>query len=175
MSRFLLYIYFKIYQLYCTIWKLIFKKFSRVILVYYFDGNNLKNITMNYYFGIGLSKFRTGVFYLKIFDENGVNHIAFEEKITNIKNIVLYDPLKNPPRRKNITFLNDETSLEVDLCALDNYKMNIEKLIVEPICDLKKILKFLGHDCTHVKIIEMRPFSKTLVDINEIHINQLYY
>lgn len=171
----LLILYFKTYSFYKYLWKHLFLWINKIMIIYYVEKNTLINITWNYYLGWMIDKYQSGTYYVKIFDTNGINYIAFHGHLSGINYITHLDPCQNPPRRKNIILLNNEKSLNINLEILDNYKMNIDKFSKDnAITNLKKIMTFLGFPCTHVKIIKINPYSQKIIKIDDIDIEHLY-
>lgn len=170
-----LYIFIKFYQIYNIIWNLIFSFLGKIMMIYHLEKDELNNITLHYYFDMIPKKFETGIYYIKFIDSNGTNHIAYQGNINQIKDISLHDPSENPPKRKNIALVNHDQFSYSDLHLLDNYKMNIPKSPFVPVTNLSKIMIFLGIKCSHIKIIEIIPFSNKIVKIDDLDINSLYY
>ena len=171
----LLSIYLNIYRYYDLLWKFIFSYIGNIFLIYYINDDDIKNITMNYYFGWNLKKFKSGTYYLKIFDANGTNHIAFIGNIELIHKIKITESFENPPKRKRVILLNENNPININLEVLDNYKTNTKHLQSSSISNLKEITKILGLKCSHVTIIETRPFNKITMDVESVDINYLYY
>ena len=69
--------------------------------------------------------------------------------------------------------LNDGAVVSFDLNILDNYVYNMHKMgtaIESP----NIVFNCLGIQCTHVQILTIVPFKKTVVCITEIEIMDLY-
>lgn len=165
-------LYFKFYQYYIRAWEFLFAKIKQITLVYYIDGNTKKNITPNYYTGYQINKYNNGKFYTKIYDISGTKHAAFTGNLGQIRKLNQVET-KEAPQRKQIFLTKNSEPVNVDLVILDNYKLAISK-INNPVTNLGEILKLMGIDCTHVVIIEMSPFKKTIMAIADVDINELY-
>ena len=166
-----------IYIWYDYIWKLIFTYINKIILIYHIGNDNIiSNITLNYYFGYGLNKYKNGPYYLKLYNKYDTVYLACNGTITDItRNISVVSSHKqnNKPKRKKIILMNNDMTINVDLKILDNYFSQIthyENLIT----DLKIICDTMGIKCTHINVINLNPFSKTLLDINQTDIRELY-
>lgn len=167
-------VYLKVYQWYTFIWHKIFTWIGKVMLIYHIDGDKMKNITWNYYLKYGMEKFKNGMFYAKIYDIRGLNHIAFNGDISHVHRIKA-DSLENPPKRKNVILLDNDIPIDIDLDVLDKYRTNMLHFEDQGIANLGKILTLIGLKCTHVIIIQMFPFNKKTMKIDEVDIDHLYY
>lgn len=167
-------IYLSFYKYYNLLWKIFFSWVGNLFFIYFVHNNEVKNITMNYYFKYNLDKFAEGIYYTKIYNSDGTNHVIFKGVVNDINAIKIEENDKNPPKRKNIILVNDDEPLNVNLEILDNYKTNM-KYVKNSVTNLNEILKFIGINCTHVIIIDFIPFKKTTISINDIDINSLYH
>ncbi len=70
--------------------------------------------------------------------------------------------------------MNNGTPVSVDLQILDNYKINMIHFEDDSVTNLAEITKILGLQCTHITIIEMYPFKKITMEIDNVDINYLY-
>ena len=174
LENFMLHTYLYIYQLYNSIWSTIFNKIGQILLLYYFNGNNLENITWNYYSGKNIDKYKKGVYFCQVYNEYGANYLSFKGDLSNLENFKQVKNIKYP-KRKNILLMNNDRPVEIDLHIFDNYRANIDEVPDSPETELATIAKFFGIDCTHVKFIEIIPFRQKLVPINELNINDIYY
>ncbi len=168
-------IYLKIYQYYIFLRKIFFSCINNVKLVYFIDGDKVKNISINYYLGLKSDNFKTGKYYLKIFNGSGTNHIAFNGNINDVSRIKIAECYDNPPKRKNVILLDNGVPLDINLEILDNYVSNIKYFPEQSIINLGSVLQFLGFSCTHATIIETKPFSKTITDVNDVDVGHLYH
>lgn len=182
-------VYFRFYQYYIRVWEYLFTKIKQITFVYYIEGNTKKNITPNYYTGYQINKYKKGKFYTKIYDISGTKHAAFTGNLGQINKLVEHgnsdssstsyyrdniDVEKNvAPKRKQIFLTKNSEPINVDLVILDNYKLVVSK-INNPVTNLGEILKLMGIDCTHVVILEMFPFKKTIMAVADVDINELY-
>lgn len=167
--------YLKIYFYFDFFWKLLFAWLGKIVLIYHVNNNNIKNITWKYYFGYGLEKHKIGIFYIRIYDIGGMNHIAYYGDITNLQRLELSKFDETPPKRKNIILLNNGIPINIDLDILDNYKKNMKYFNDSSITNLGKILSLMGLNCSHVIIIQTIPFNKIIESVHNIDINYLYY
>lgn len=165
-------LYFKFYQYYIRLWEYLFAKIKQIMFVYYIDGNTKRNITPNYYTGYKINKYKKGKFYTKIYDISGTKHAAFTGNLCQINKLIGMEK-DVTPKRKQIFLTKNSEPLNVDLVILDNYKLAISK-INNPVTNLGEIIKLMGIDCTHVVIVEMFPFKKTIMAVTDVDINELY-
>lgn len=142
------------------------------MIIYYIGSNNKKkNITLNYYLNFNLHKYIIGTYYIILFNKNGSNYFIINNKISFIKNLIPKTDLKH--QRKQCILLNNSDTVGTDLKILDNYKMNMCE-DYNSITKLHIIFNLLKIRCTHINIIESKPFIKLTYDINEMIIDQLY-
>lgn len=168
--NFLLYFY----KCYNSIWKYIFAYFDKLIILYYIENGNKKNITFNYYLNYGLSKFNYGLYYVKIFSLSGMNHIAFDGNIGDIEKIKKFGWIEQPQKRKKIILLDDEAKpININLSILDDYKI-LSTNFKKSVTNLGDVFKILDIGCTSVSIVQFNPFSKKILSVNDTHINDLY-
>ena len=78
-------------------------------------------------------------------------------------------------KRKNVLLMNGDKPVEINLDIFDNYKSNIECVGDNKITKMETITIFFGIKCTHVKFIELIPFSQKVVPISEVDIDDIYY
>lgn len=173
MENFLLQTYLYVYQIYSTIWKYVFSVIGQIMFLYYYDGINVRNITWNYYFGFGLESFTKGIYYAKIYNARGMNHFGYRGKLDELTRIKISNDFIIP-KRKNVLLLNNGIPLEVDLDVLDNYRVHSSIFGVNSINNLPLVLRFLGLNCSHVKIFQTVPFIQQTIPIDKIDINSLY-
>ncbi len=163
------------YNFFNLCWTRFFEQVGKLCLVYHIDEENKpNNITINYYSGIGLAKYNSGKYHVKIYDIHGTSNILFEGHIHHIHKLKSSTNHENPPKRKNIMLSNNDTSLGHNLSIIDKYKQNM-KLVEKPITNLGEILKYLGIKCTHLTIVELRPLKRETFSIDEITIDDIYY
>ena len=166
-------IWLTIYYYYSLFWRIFFSYIGSFIFIYHIKEKKMRNITFNYYFKYGLDKFKNGTFYAKIYNAEGTSHIAFNGEIDHIHKINIQPDITRP-KRKKIILLNNENPLNVDLQILDSYKINMKHLGDSCITNLAEITKMLNLECTHVTIIEMFPFKKITMEIDNVDINYMY-
>jgi hypothetical protein len=167
-----------VYQLHRLLWIFVFTIIGRIVFVYHVENDKSKNITLNYYLGYNMNKYKNGCYYLKICDINGTNSIAFVGNLDNIKlDIFGLCKNENPPKRKTIILYNHEKIISFDLEILDNYFTNSKqcKNDIKPIKNLGKILKIFGITCTHIVVIQLYPFKKEQIEPDKIDIEYLYF
>lgn len=174
LENFMLHTYLYMYQLYNSIWGALFNKFGQILILYYFDGERLENITWNYYLGKNIDKYKNGIYFCQVYNEYGANYFSFRGKLSNLENIKKINEIKYP-KRKNILLLNHDKPVEIDLHIFDNYKANISKISELSVTDLAQVAKFFGIECTHVKFIEIVPFRQKVVPISELNIDDIYH
>jgi hypothetical protein len=165
--------FLKFYYYYNVVWEYIFSWLGELMFIFYIDhDDNIKNITWNYYLNCNMSSFDHGVYYLKIYNTDGTNHLAFSGNISDIEkknNLII-----TKPKRKHIILLNNSEPINVDLKILDNYKLSSEPF-PNPIKNMDKVLKLLGIKCSQIVIININPFFKTILNIEDITIDELYH
>jgi hypothetical protein len=168
--------YLLFHKFYMYIRHMFFRLFSSIVFVYHYSDDKIRNITWNYYLGYGLDKFKNGTFYAKVFKKSGTKHIAFDGHIDQISKIEIVDESEiNIPKRKHIILSHNGEPLDVDLTILDNYRMNMEHFEGISVKNLGKILKLLGLKCSHVTILQHRPFYKKTIDVREVDIDVIYH
>lgn len=169
--------FLSMHYLYQLCWTVVFRIIGNLILIYHIYDGKLRNITFNYYFGYNMDKYKTGCYYLKICDINGVNHIAFFGNLDDIKpNDFIICGYEDPPKRKNIILYNGEKIITFNLDILDNYFVNIKNCQskIKPIKNLGKIFDFFGIKCTNIVLINLYPFKMEKVKPDDIDIDYLY-
>jgi hypothetical protein len=169
-----LYIYLKIYQFYCFLWKHIFKKIGTFTILYFIDQDNIKNITINYYLGFSLDKFKNGSFYAKIYNENDFNHIVYKGDILQLEKIKTINTPYKSFKRKKFLLTHNDSPMHIDLNILDNYKKNMDYFDSSE-TNLGKILFIMGYKCNKIIIIQTNPIVKTIKNVDEVEIDNLYY
>lgn len=181
-------IYLCLYYLYKSIFRSVLKYFGPFYLIYYFDGLIKKNITLKILLGVGLHKYKYGIFYMKIFEMNDTHHLAYKGLIDHV-----YSQIKNIPRsndqvvRKNIIFLRrvelfdkslPDEPINFDLNTLDKYNRLIKNILpsqsFEPITQLDILSKLFDLHATHVKIIKKNPFRIDVVPLTSASVHMLY-
>ena len=170
-KKYLLSIYLNSYQIYCFVWKLLFSYIGSLPLIYFVNNNKIVNITPYYYIGYGLRKYNNGKYFCRILNKNQSNYITHNGSLTDLKMDIPDQPTNL--KRKNITLLDNGNVVSFDLNILDNYVHNMQKLnntIESP----DTVFKCLGIQCTHVQILTIVPFKKTVLPISEITITDLY-
>lgn len=170
--RFILKVYFFFYYFYLYFWNLLLKYLGPITILYYLDKDKIKNITLNYYLNYHVDSFRKGTYYAKIYSSYGIQHLAFHGEISDANKIKI-EPGDLCFKRKQVILINHGSPLNVDLNILDNYKINM-KQFKNPVKNLGLILKMMGLPCSHVTIIQMVPFGKKTMEVQEVDIDYLY-
>ena len=161
-------------------------------VIYYFDGQCKKNITLSTYFRDSTSYHPdcfASIFWIKTFYVNGPHYSAYHGNRRHLDNLtctkIMPDLL---PKRKNIMLLNGTNPVNFDLNLLDNYKRAVQnqshffKSSVDteyqkkciPVKNLNTILKLFDCESSHIQIINLRPFKKEIFSVDDIHIDMLY-
>lgn len=166
--------YLKIFQYYIFVWEKIFSRIDKIMFIYYISNNNVKNITLNYYLGYGLKKYNFGKFFVKFINIYGTRYVSYIGDIEKIKNINLNENDSNP-KRKNVILLNNNVPVKINLEILDNYKKHMTQFNNSSIVNIGEILSLIGIQCSHVTIIQTKPFLKTTESVNNVDINSIYY
>jgi hypothetical protein len=175
LKNFLLQTYIYLYYIYQFLWNTFFSYVGKVMIIYYSDDDHLSNITLNYYFGYRLHQYRQGVYYIKFFDKNGVNHIGFRGSVADIDWFRYVRPivLGDVKRRNVLLLMNDDVS-QVNLDVLDNYKSNMAYFAERSICMLADIFFFLKIKCSHIKMFTMSPFRVKVEPVGNLSIDAIY-
>lgn len=168
-------IFIKVYLIYHYakqfIYKSIIRLFGPIDIVYHID-HCVKNITLNYYSGIGLRDLSHGHFIITRYDLHHKKYCGFTGDLSQINDIALEENLH--PRSKKITLLRDSQPIDSDITVLDNYTHNITKNNLNHEINLSSITKVLGINCTHIKLLTMNPFKQTTMSIDELSIHDIY-
>lgn len=176
MSSILLGFYLFTYRIYQYLWTKFFNVVSQIVIVYYLKNNILKNITFQYYSGIGLDIYSEGIFYAKIFNINGTYHVAFDGELKEIDGVdsnCLEINSTEFIKRNEILLVKDEEPINIDLDFLDRYFITM-KLFHKPISNVEQIMKFIGIKCSHVCQIKRKPFVINYIPISNVDIQTLY-
>lgn len=167
-------LYFFLYGIYIFIWKLLFKLTGPIYFIYTIESDNrIKNITLNYYSRIRLSKYNQGKYFCKILDEEQTKYITYHGELNDIFRIHIPNSHIVTIKRKNVTIFNNQKPVSADLNILDNYYKNILHLKSNP-PDLTLLLKCFGINGTHIQIINFAPFSIKLYNIQDLNLQDLY-
>lgn len=179
LEKILINFFFIIYRYYVLCWQLFFYYIKNIVFVYYINDGKIKNITLNYYLKYNINDYKKGTYYVKIYSLDNMNHIAFKGDIDHINKITINKITTladvKIPKRKKIILLNNEKPININLQILDNYKINMEYFKDASISNLAQIINILGLKCTHITIIELYPFQKTTIEIENVDIKFLYY
>ena len=172
-KKYLLQTYIYLYYIMQLLWARFFGLVNKFIMVYSYENDALTNVTMNYYLGLVHKK---STYYVKIFDKNGINHIAFNGCCHDLRKIPFIDTnQKLHFKRKNILLLADGAVSNVNLDILDNYRKNLQIYAEKAVVDLDVVLKILNIKCSDVKIISMSPFKILSVPVAGTDINSIYW
>jgi len=184
--------YLYIYHVYIGVYKFIMSILGPIHVIYYFDGHHKKNITLSTYFkdyNSHCSDSFTSIFWIKTFYGDGPHYSAYQGNRRHLDNLtcakIMPDLLS---KRKNIMLLNGTDPVNFDLNLLDNYKRAIQnqshffKSSIDteyqkkcvPVKNLNTILKLFDCESSHIQIINLRPFKKEIVPIDDMHIDMLY-
>jgi len=170
----LLRLYMGMYNICKDMRLLFFSMINKLTFVYFIGDTDITNVTLRYYLGYGLSNYQTGTYYVRTHDKFGTSYLTFTGNITEIPHLNSYSISElTPPLRKNIILLDNNTIIDVDLDILDNYIINIQNSDTY-VTNMKLILELMGIDCTHIKIIQLRPFSAVILDADQVSIYDLY-
>lgn len=150
-------------------------KFGPIYLIYYLENSRMKNITLNYYSGIGLNKYNSGHYFCKVIDSNRTNHLIHSGEITDITIKTNNNEIEYP-KRKNIMLLHNNEPVQCDLDVLDNYVHNMRLHNKKHSLQTKDIFNCLGLNCTEIQFTTLRPrFTKEIHPIDKISIDDLHY
>lgn len=167
--KYLLHIYFFIYNIFYWLHETVFYWIGDFRVVYCITerGDKLvkKNVTLPYYLGLSLEP---GLYYARIYTSSGVRHIAYKGYIKDLKNFVADNKITF--QRKNIILTCNKKSVHLDLNVLDEYRKDIIPF-QDPVVNVDIILKLLGIACTDVTIITLTPFS---TEFNKPHNLSIY-
>ena len=160
-------LYLRLYFIYVFLYKFILNIFGPFYIVYSFDKGQKKNITFSRYFFSD----KSAVTYVKTLHADRTDHLAYYgsasifNKITNQKSTSL-------PKRKKIMFLNGTNPVNFDLNQLDNYEYTYTQCI--PVTNLGIISKLFDIEASAVQIINLVPFKKEVIAIENANIHMLY-
>lgn len=173
--KYLSLLYFGIYTIYCTLRKYFFNFSGEIYFVYFLDGGYKKNLTIHNLLGIVPEKYIMGNYFVKIIHNDGIKYFSYYGKLSELYDFgnKLGEKTINIVR-KNITLTNGNDIVKTDLSILDNYLQNVLCIGQEP-DKIQNILDHLNIKCTHLQIIQLRPFKKTVHHISEVHIFDLYH
>ncbi|AGC01843.1 hypothetical protein H012_gp620 [Acanthamoeba polyphaga moumouvirus] len=161
-----------LYSFYQYLYRIFFGTFKKIRLVYFITDEKVCNITFNYYLGLGLKKYNKGTFYIKEYNINNKNHIAFTGKLSEIQDFKIID---SNPNRKNIIIMNNNEPCNFDLNILDNYKIHSDYYHESCIKNMSIILKILGINSTHINVMTIIPFTNKQIPIQDLNIDDLYF
>lgn len=164
-----LYLYYYLVKQF--IYQFIIRTFGPIKIIYYITENRTKNITLNYYSGL-LEGFQTGNYIIKCYDSHHVKYHGFTGQLKQLSGVKLDEELYD--RNKKITLLKNDTPINIDMTIIDNYVNNIKKNQLYHNIPTKSIFDAIGINCTHVKIISMRPIQQIHKHIDEIDIMEMY-
>jgi hypothetical protein len=170
--KILLFVLMTIFSFYKSVRRNIFRLIPKIIVVYYFDGNRLKNITLRYHTGTLKKKYHNGIFYLKIIDSRESLSIAFEGHISEIEQIDL-EKIPRDVVRRNILLMDQDVPSKINLENLDNYRRAMV-LFNGSIRNMKDIMDLMNVKCTHICEIQSIPFSMKKESIKNVSIDDLY-
>lgn len=163
-----------IYCIYNILYRLVMSILGPCHMIWTFNGQNKKNITLSRYLYIDDPQ----MYWIKTYHVDGVRYLAYEGNLDDLTfdrdNTLTPIPIL---KRKNIMLLNGTNPVNFDLNLLDNYiQSNLtftDKCV--PITNLTTILKLFDCDATDIQIIHMAPFKKEIIPIDhEMNINMLY-
>ena len=172
--QFLLNIYLKLYQFYDYLRTLFLNLFGPLYFIYYFKNNKFTNITLNFYFNIGLYQYIHGVYFCKAIHPDQTHHLIYCGSLDQIEEIDFEAETDVDITRKNILLYKDDTVLSCDLKVLDNYVYNMKKFKKDHVINPKILLPHLGYDCTHIHLQQLRPFKKEVFDIELVDLDNLH-
>uniref|UniRef100_A0A6G6AAZ1 Uncharacterized protein n=1 Tax=Borely moumouvirus TaxID=2712067 RepID=A0A6G6AAZ1_9VIRU len=162
-----------LYSFYQYLLKIFFNIFKKISLLYFIKNGQIYNITLNYYLGFRLDKYSEGIFYIKEYNFNYVNRIAYTGKLSEIKDFKIINH-NSIPRRKNIILMNNDLPCNLDLCILDNYKIHSDYYHVNCVKNLSMVLELLGIRSSHVNIMTLIPFTNKQISTHDLTIDDLY-
>ncbi|QGR53842.1 putative membrane protein [Moumouvirus maliensis] len=162
-----------LYSFYQYLVKIFFNVFKRICLLYFINDGKIYNITLNYYLKIGLDKYSEGTFYIKEYNSNHINHVAYIGKLSEIKDFKIINH-NSIPRRKNIILMNNDIPCNIDLNIFDNYKIHSDYYHVNCVKNLSIILDILSIRSSHVNIMTLIPFTNKQISTHDLTIDDLY-
>ena len=168
-------IYLYYYLVYQYVYQFVIKLFGPINIIYCVSNNNITNVTLSYYFGFmdGIEANNDNTHYIvKCYDKNHTKYYGFSGKISDLKKIELDEKLH--PREKNITLSKNGSMVNIDITVIDNYINNVKKNKLEHKISTENIFNILNIDCSHVKIISMKPFRCIEKHIDEIDLFEIY-
>ena len=178
LTRLLIKYYLWSYQKYCRLRTIFFKLIKSIIFVYYYNGTTHKNITLGYYLGLNLKKYKSGTYYVKKYHLAGCDRFAFNGEIQDIRTHRPSTITDYKYQRKQFTLSNTTTNpstiINKDLQILDNYYYNTSQFN-DPVLKLNSIFHLMSIKCDQIIMISTRPFTKKIFDVKNMSIGDLYY
>ena len=180
-NEIILQIYLYMYRIYIYLYKLIMNIFGPIHIIYYFDGQRKKNITLSRY--LVSNDNPNSIFWIKTFHTHDTHYLAYQGHLCHLNKLIRGKKISNLSyKRKNIMLLNGTDPVNFDLNLLDNYKRSIQNKSdvfgnqreCMPVKDLNTILKLFGCESSAVQIINLRPFKKEIVPVDNVCIDMLY-
>jgi hypothetical protein len=167
--------YLYLYYVYSILYNLFLDTFGPIRIVYYYDKNEKTNITFSRHFWCNLY----GIFYIKTYSADGNYHLAYQGYLDHLENFGNPDNEITYSKRKNLVLLNGNQIVNFDLNLLDNYRKTIHNqkfpLECEPVKNVATILDLFDCDSTDVQIVNLRPFKKEIIPIDDkLTIDMLY-
>lgn len=177
-------IYFYLYECYAALQSLTYNLFGNIHTIYFFDGTDIINITVNYYTNIYMDQYQRGIYYVQTSNAIHDDNFIFDGTIYDVTRyiasytnhtieIISYQRTCN---RKNIVLLDDNKVLNVNFHTIDrynNYMMHDNNFA--KITDLKTIMWILLNTyCTHVLFIQTFPFKKNTYEIKDVTLDMIY-
>ena len=171
---------------------LTYKIFGGMHSIYYYDGNDTTNITLNYHTNILMDKYQDGIYHVRTSDESTTRDFIVNGAIDDVETYMdtyerhnflnkSYQNMISPDldfskRRKSFLLLNGDETLNLDFNIVDdymNYVANEYRFI--KVIDLETILKIL-YDviCTHIVFVRLVPFQRIKHEIRDVTIDMIY-
>jgi len=177
-------IYFYLYDCCVTLQSLTYKLFGSFHTIYFYDGEALTNITINYHTNISMSSYQQGMYYVQTSGESCDDNFIFNGTIDDVTRYIISHndstiPIisyQNMYNRKNIILSDNEQILNINLHPIDRYYCYLEHdKTYAKVTDFGTILKILlDTSCTHVSFIQTFPFKKNTYEIKDVTLKMLY-
>jgi len=179
-------IYIFLYECYASLRSSACRLFGNFHTIYFYDGIETTNITVNYHTNILLEPYQKGIYYIQSSNENYDDDYIFDGTIDDVTrylssygnpiflNVSYQNPISN--NRKNVILFDGDQILNVNFHAIDRYKnYMVHDSNFTKVTDIQTILQILLHiSCTHILIIQTFPFKKVTYDIKDVTIDMIY-
>lgn len=175
-------IYLYIHYTYIILCNFILRCLGPVYNICHFDvdADVKKNITLSSYVSFfNKENSKKSIYWIKIYHLNGPYYLAYHGSRNHLNKLTCGKIIPElSSKRKNVMLMNKGKPVNFDLNLLDNYKRTAiqNQLCFIDKCDensytmvtkLNTILKLFECDATDVQIINLMPFKKEIISIDD--------